>query len=111
MGVTLQDGRLSPASLRTLGLRQMHDTLQALQSRGKAVFMAGPGDEVSGRYVSRIQLQGIPYAVLESRSAVTLVAWKPGLETVRNQAIQGVVRDAGLEFRSARAVGRGLGLG
>lgn len=111
MGIALPDGRLAPEALHTLGLRQIQETFQSLQSRGKPVFMADPGGTVSGRYVSRIQLRGVPYAVLESRSSVTLVAWKPGLEAVRNQAIQGVVRDAGLEFRSARAIGRGLGLG
>ena len=111
LGLLNADGPLSAEALKTLGVRHVTDVFQALGKRGKAVFLAGQGDTVSGKYTSRVHLRGISYAVLESRGAVTLAAWHPGLEAVRSQEIHGVIGATGLEFRSARAIGRGLGLG
>lgn len=103
--------RLSGAELKSLGVREVQSAFDELsESTGKAVFLASQGDAVSGVYKAKLHLSGMPFAVIEDRAANTLVKWTPGLEACRGQQILGRLGEAGLEFRSVRALGRSLSL-
>ncbi|MFJ6023074.1 DUF3363 domain-containing protein [Brevundimonas sp. NPDC092305] len=102
--------RLSSDDLVELGLRTGQEMFDACRERGKAFFMAQTGDRVRGVYTQKIHPFGGAFAVIETDASATLVPWKPGLEACRGQQITGVLGENGLEFRTARALSRGLGL-
>ncbi|RZJ01635.1 MAG: DUF3363 domain-containing protein [Brevundimonas sp.] len=101
---------LSKPVFDALGKAEIEATIKGFQKRGLAVFLAKDGERFSGFYNEKVRLCGIPYAALESPGAVTLVRWEAGLEAGRGKEMLGVLNQAGVEFRTARALGRGLGL-
>lgn len=102
---------LGPKDLKALTTLEIRATFEALGQHGKPVFMATTDQSAAGVYMARVHVAGAPFAVLESRSAVTLVPWRPALEACRGQAMVAQVTGGITDFRFGREVGRDLGLG
>lgn len=102
---------LGPKDLKALTTLEIKATFEALGQHGKPVFMATTDQSAAGVYMARVHVAGAPFAVLESRSAVTLVPWRPALEACRGQAMVAQVTGGVTDFRFGREAGRDLGLG
>jgi hypothetical protein len=102
--------RLSDADVHRLWAMEVKSVVEPLERTGKPVFLATEGQRAAGVYVKRVHVAGAPYAVLDGKSAYHLVQWTPGMEACRGRALNAVVRDAGVSFRSVRSLGGELGL-
>jgi hypothetical protein len=101
---------LSPADVKTLSMMEVQATFERLGAHGKPVFLAKDGQTFSGVYMSRVQVGRVPYAVIESRHAITLAPWRPALEACRGQAMSATQQSGMVDFRFGQQLDRGLGL-
>lgn len=102
---------LGDDDIHRLTTLEIKSVFESLGRDGKPVFLTPSGQQAAGTYTGRIHVAGAPYAILEDRSTINLIPWQPGLEACRRQNLIAVVQDGGVNFRSARALQRDLGLG
>ncbi len=102
---------LSEADIQRLTNLEIKSVFEALGQDGKAVFMSPSGQRTTGTYNGRIHIAGVPFAVLEDRSAINLVPWSPGMENCRGQVITAIAQGGNVEFHPVRGLARDLGLG
>jgi hypothetical protein len=102
--------RLSDADVHRLWAMEIKSVIEPLERTGKPVFLTTEGQRAAGVYVKRVHVAGAPYAVLDGKSAYHLVQWTPGMEACRGRALNAVVQDAKVSFRSVRTLGGELGL-
>ncbi|MDI1325618.1 MAG: DUF3363 domain-containing protein [Brevundimonas sp.] len=101
---------LSDADVHRLWAMEVKSVFEPLERTGKPVFLTSEGQSTAGVYVKRVHVAGSPYAVLEGKSAYHLLQWTPGMEACRGKAMNAVVQNATVSFRSVRNMGAELGL-
>ena len=101
---------LSPSDVRALTTMEIQTVFETLGAEGKAVFMAGNEEAFAGIYAARVHLDRRPFAVIEGQHSITLVPWKPGLESGRGLMMSGIVQGGVTDFRVGLQAARGLGL-
>lgn len=89
---------------------ELESQMERLGQAGKPLVRAQEGQRFSGVYLDRAHMGGRTYAVIESKTAVTLAPWRPALEACRGQALTGVLQGGQVDFRFGQSRGRGLGL-
>jgi hypothetical protein len=98
----------SATDMLALWKLEIQAQFESLGKGEKPVVSAVEGQNFSGVYDHRVYMGGRTYAVVESRSVVTLAPWRAGLEACRGQGITCVLQAGRVDFRFGEHA-RGLG--
>jgi hypothetical protein len=101
---------LGKGERQQLWTMELESQMERLGQTGKPLVRAQEGQRFSGVYLDRAHMGGRTYAVIESKTAVTLAPWRPALEACRGQVLTGVLQGGQVDFRFGQSRGRGLGL-
>jgi len=97
--------------LSTLARRELQQAGEKLARERRMPFrMAESGERISGTYRQPVQRVSGKYALVERSRELTLVPWRPVIETALGRQVAGLVRGDGISWEFGRKRGLGIGM-